>query len=473
MLVLILPLVTTPYVSRVLGAENIGIYSYTQSIAAYFIMFGSLGMALYAQREIAYQQNDVKGYSRTFWELFLLKGIMLLISCGIFWLLFAAGDGELSLYYKILIIEILGNIFDISWFFQGLEDFKKTATRSILVKMISVVCVFLFVRSKDDLVQYFLIYTLSVIVGNLSLWLYLPDVLSKTRIKFKRIFRHLRPTITLFIPQIAVQVYTILDRVMIGAIIDDKSEVGYYEQSQRIVKILMTVVTSLGVVLMPRLANSYAKGERESITRYIKTSFNVVFILAFPIVFGLISVADVFVPLFFGQGYDKVCILLYITGPIVLLIGMSSVLGNQYLLAVKRQKEYTVSVVCGACVNVLLNSILISKLGAVGAAIATLVAETTVLAVQLFFTRKDFSTKEILTSGIKYLIGSLIMSGALFILNHTVLRQVSKMTHLLLDVLFGALIYLLYLILTKDVFFVGILRRAKEIIKKHRPVGRY
>lgn len=471
MLVLLLPLVTTPYVSRVLGAENIGIYSYTQSVATYFIMFGSLGMALYAQREIAYQQNDIKGYSKTFWELFLLKSITLLIACGIFWFVFAAGDGELSLYYKILILEILGNIFDISWFFQGLEDFKKTATRSILVKLISVVCVFLFVKSKDDLVQYFLIYTLSVIVGNLSLWLYLPAVLTKTRIVPGQIFRHLKATVSLFIPQIAVQVYTILDRVMIGAIIDDKSEVGYYEQSQRIVKILMTLVTSLGIVLMPRLANFYAKGEKESIARYIKTSFNVVFILAFPIVFGLACVADVFVPLFFGQGYDKVCILLYITGPIVLLIGMSSVLGNQYLLAVKRQKEYTLSVICGACVNVLLNTILIIKFGAVGAAIATLIAEATVIAVQLFFTRKDFAVKEILTSGIKYLIGSLIMSGVLFVLNRTVLLQVSNMAHLLLNVLFGGLVYLLYLILTKDVFFVGILRRAFEIIKKHRPEG--
>ena len=228
---LFLPLITIPYVSRVLGAENIGIYSYTISITTYFVTFSALGMALYGQREVAYVQDNKKKYSRIFSEIILLRFFTLLIALAIYYMLFIRAGGSYGAYYAILILEIIGGACDISWFFRGLEEFKLTVIRNTIIKIISTISIFVFIKTPDDLWKYFLIYVLSIILGNATLWLYLPKYLQKTKVKLANIFRHLKPTLALFVPQIAVQVYTLLDKTMIGTIVEDKSEVGYYDQS--------------------------------------------------------------------------------------------------------------------------------------------------------------------------------------------------------------------------------------------------
>ena len=156
-LAMLIPLITTPYLSRVLGAENIGIYSYTISITTYFILFGSLGVALYGQREIAYVQDNIKKRSKTFFEIFLMKCITLTISLLLFYFNFCI-DGQYNIYYRILILEIIANAIDISWYFQGLEEFKKTVIRNAMIKLISVACIFIFIKSSSDLNLYFIIY---------------------------------------------------------------------------------------------------------------------------------------------------------------------------------------------------------------------------------------------------------------------------------------------------------------------------
>ena len=170
---IIVPLITTPYLSRVLGAENIGIYSYTLSVTTYFILFGSLGIAMYAQREIAYVQEDKYKRSKVFFEILLIKVITLMISMGIFYVTFGI-QGQYSVYYKIFLLEIIANIIDISWFFQGIEEFKKTVMRNMLVKSISIALIFILVKNSDDLTPYIWIYVLSTFFGNLSFWMYLP-----------------------------------------------------------------------------------------------------------------------------------------------------------------------------------------------------------------------------------------------------------------------------------------------------------
>ena len=455
-LVLILPLVTTPYISRVLGAENIGIYSYTLSIVTYFILFGSLGVALYGQREIAYYQKDKKKYSIIFWEIVILRAITMTISLLLFYLIFVNGN-QYQIYYKILILELIGNCIDISWFFQGLEEFKKTVIRNMIIKLISVISIFTFVKSQNDLKIYFWIYVLSTSIGNASLWLYLPKFLTKVKIKEIHLFRHLKPTLGLFIPQIAVQVYTVLDRTMIGAIISDKSEVGFYDQSQKIIKLLMTIITSLGTVMLPRIANTFASGEKEKINNYMKRSFNMVFLLAFPMIFGIISVSKAFVPIFFGDGYDKVAILMKVISPIILFIGLSNVTGTQYLLPTKRQKEYTISVIIGAITNFIMNACLIWKFGAIGASIGTVIAEFTVTAVQLYFVRNDFNFKQIIKISKNYVVSSIAMFIVCIIIGSVVK---SNMISIIIQVIFGVGIYGVCLLALKDEFVNIIIKKV-------------
>ena len=461
-LVLIVPLITAPYVSRVLGAENIGIYSYTISIATYFILFGSLGVAQYGQRQIAYEQKKGKKLSKTFWEIVILRFITMLISMIIFYFTFVEGR-QYQVYYKILLLELLANCFDISWFFQGLEEFKKTVTRNTIVKLISVISIFTFVKDSNDLGIYFGIYVLSNLIGNCSLWVYLPKYLKRLKANQLNVIQHIKPTIGLFIPQIAVQVYTILDKTMIGSIISDKSEVGYYEQAQKIIKILLTVITSLGTVMMPRIANTFASGEKEKINEYMKKSFNMVFLLAFPMIFGIITVSKAFVPVFFGTGYDKVAILMSVISPIILLIGLSNVTGTQYLLPTKRQKEYTISVVFGAIINLILNACLIWKYGAIGASIGTVLAELTVTSVQIFFTRNDFHWREIIKTAFNYLIASLAMFIVCLIIGKYIERNIIS---LIVQVITGGCVYVVVLLILKDNMVMEVLGRVKNIIKR-------
>lgn len=461
-LVLILPLITAPYISRVLGAENIGIYSYTISIVTYFILFGSLGIAIYGQREVAYLQEKPNDYSKTFWEIVILRFITISISMILFYFLFVL-NGQYSIYYKILLLELFATCLDISWFFQGLEEFKKTVIRNTIVKVISIICIFTFVKNENDLFKYFLIYVASTIIGNVSLWLYLPQYLKKVNIRELNIFKHLKPTLALFVPQIAIQIYTVLDKVMIGTIILDKSEVGFYEQSQKIIKMLLTIVTSLGTVMVPRMANTFISGDNKKIQDYLKRSFNYVFFISIPMIFGIIAVADNFVPLFFGEGYEKVIILMSVISPILLIIGLSNVIGTQYLLPTKRQREYTISVVIGAIVNFCANIILIKKYGALGASIGTVLAEMVVTSVQFIFVRKNINILDILKLSLKYIVASFIMFIVCLLIKRLVYNGFSC---IIIQVVSGIIAYIVCLILLKDEFILNLLRKVKNKIKK-------
>ena len=457
-LAIIVPLITTPYLSRVLGAENIGIYSYTVSITTYFILFGSLGIGMYGQREVAYVQDDTIKRSKIFYEMFFMKCVTLSISLLIFYLSFCL-NGQYINYYKILIVEIIANIIDISWFFQGLEEFKKTVTRNTIVKLISVICIFTFVKINTDLNKYFIIYVLSTLFGNLSLWLYLPKYIIKIKLKKLELLKHIKPIIMLFIPQIATQIYVVLDKTMLGLIIFDKSEVGYYEQAQKIVKLLMSIATSLGVVMMPRIAATYASGDKAKLKQYINKSFSFILMLAFPLMFGTISVANHFVPIFFGNGYGKVVPLLCTISPIIVLIGLSNVIGTQYLLPTKQQNKFTISVCIGAFVNVILNLILIRKYASIGASIATVIAELSVTVTQFILVKKEIKFVDVVALAYKYLIAALVM----FISSVTIGKNISNdLLALLVQVFSSVLIYFSMLLILKDKLIYEGINMLKE-----------
>lgn len=458
-LAIIIPLITTPYLSRVLGAENIGIYSFTISITTYFILFGSLGVAMYGQREIAYVQDDIKKRSKIFFEIFFMRCITLGISLLIFYITFCL-NGEYNVYYKILILEIIANIIDISWYFQGLEEFKKTVMRNIIIKLISVICIFVFVKESTDLNKYFIIYVLSTFLGNLSLWMYLPKFIKKTNLKELNLLKHIRPTIMLFIPQIATQIYTVLDKTMIGVIVSDKSEVGYYEQAQKIVKLLMTIATSLGTVMMPRIAATFAGGNHKKVREYMYKSFSFILLLAFPLMLGIISVSSIFVPIFYGKGYDKVVPLLCVISPIIVFIGLSNVIGTQYLLPTKRQNQYTLSVVIGAITNFILNLILIKYFASIGASIATVIAELAVTATQFILIRKEIKFIDVVKLSYKYVIASLVMFMCSMIVSHFIS---DNLISIIVQVCISISVYFIILLMLKD----KLILEGSKIIKNN------
>ncbi|MBR0351142.1 MAG: polysaccharide biosynthesis C-terminal domain-containing protein [Clostridia bacterium] len=465
-LALLIPLVTTPYLARVLGPSGVGISAYTITIVTYFILFGSLGMSIYGQREIAYVQDDKEKKTAKFVELFALKTFFMIITIIIYFIFIS--NTEYEVYYKVLIFELVANVFDISWFFQGIENFKVTVIKNLIIKLLSLLCIFIFVKTSNDLNIYLLIYGGSTLIGNLTLWLHLKNELCKISLKNVKVFKNLKYVILFLIPQIANKLYAIIDKTMLGMMIPNIAETGYYEQSDKIVKIWITVITALGTVIMPRIANYFAKKDKEKINSLMVKSVRYVCFCAFPLIFGLIAIAPNIIPIYLGSGYEKSIILIQVLAPIILIIGLNNIIGNQYLLPTGQQKKYTIAVIIGTIVNFALNFILIRVLSSYGAAIATIISEIVVLLVEICFVKKQFNFKIMIRNSLNYIISSAVMFIVIFFLKNI---SSNLIVNCIVQFLAGLVTYLLMLTILKDEFFKYIVDRIKVFLNKKKLNG--
>ena len=457
-LTILLPLITTPYLSRVLGAEKIGIYGYTTSIVTYFILFGSLGIAMYGQREIAYNQDNREKRSKVFWELFLIRFISLFIFIMIFVFIFCI-NGKYTIYYQILLIQIIANMFDISWFFQGIEEFDKTVVRNIIVKILSLILIFLLVKNESDLWKYFLIFVSAELIGNISIWLYITKYINKLQIKKLNFKKHIKPTLLLFLPQIAIQIYTVLDKTMLG-IMTNMSEVGFYEQAQKIVRVGTIITGALQIVMNSRIANAFAKKDDNEIKKCLEQSFKFTWLISTPIMFEMIGISKMFVPWFFGKDFDKIIDLMMVSSPIIIAIGLSGIIGIEYLVQTKQQKVFTKTVIYGSIINVTINAILIPFIGGIGAAISSVIAETGILLLQLKYFKHIFLFIEIISFGIKNLIAGTAMLIILVLLSNNLEPTI---INTFIVAISGLLVYSLMLFIFKDKFFKEILAYCKSL----------
>ena len=447
LLVLIAPLITTPYVSRVLGATGIGIYAYAQSIATYFVLVGAVGTTLYGQREIAFVQKDPQKRTAVFWEITVIRLIAVSVCTVIYCLTFAT-HGQYVQIYRILILEVIATALDVSWFFMGMENFKLTVIRNTIIKLAGILLIFLLVKKPEDVDLYTLCLTLPVFLGNISLWPSLKKYLVKPGESIlSGIPRHIKPIFLLFLPQIATEVYTVLDKTMIGAICTDIAQVGFYTQSQKIVKIVLTIVTSLGTVMLPAMSAAFANKQTEKIIENIRIAFRFIFMLACAMLFGLLAICARFVPIFFGKGYDLVVPLIAVISPILLIIGISNVIGKQYLLPTMQQKAYTVSIVSGALTNLVLNAILIRPYGAIGASVATVFAELAVMLVQVWFVKEQLPLGACFRPLPQYLLLGLIMYAVIKLIEDYLPKGVLALG---IMILVGMIVYIAGLFLAKD-----------------------
>ena len=462
LLTLLLPLLTTPYLSRVLGVENIGIYGFTNSIVTYFVLFGCLGTTLYGQREIAYVQDDKEKQSKVFYEIFFVKLISMFISILLYGFSFCI-DGTLSLYYQILLIYLVANVFDISWYLQGIEEFDKTVIRNLIVKVLSIILIFVLVKKTDDLWIYFTIFAGSELLGNITMWIYVPKYLNKPNFKKLNLKKHLKPILMLFIPQIAIKVYTVLDKTMIGVISGNMNDVGFYEQGQNIVRALIVIITAYGTVMASRIAYTYKNSDKKETIKYLKSSFRFSWLLGIPLMLGTIAVADKLVPWFFGDGYDPVSNIIKFTSPLIIAIGLNNVLGMQYLVPIGRQKDFTTAVVIGALSNFVLNNILIRLFGTIGAVIASVLAETIILIYELYVTRKEFNWLMIFNGVFKYLIAGIIMFIVIY--NIELHLGVSLLNTFIVFII-GVITYFIMLLLLRDSYILDNLNILLKKVKR-------
>lgn len=459
----ITPFITAPYIARILGAERIGIYSYIESITSCFVLFANFGIPTYGQREISYNQDKIEQRSIIFWEIKILQLVISLFCLAVF---LAYGYLQKNPYlYFIFSFNILAVIADVNWFFQGMEEFGKIVSKNIIMKILGVVYIFIFVKSKNDLGVYIFGITFFMFASNLSLWTFLYKYIKKIKWKNIHPFKRFIPALGLFIPTIAIQIYTVLDKTMIGMITKSAFENGYYEQAIKLSKMTLMFVVSLGTVMIPRISYLYEKGETSTVLSFMYRGYRFVWFLGTPLCFGLIGISTTFVPWFYGPGYDKVSPLLSILSFLILAIGINNVTGVQYLIPTQRQILFTKSVLIGAITNLVLNIILIRYYGSIGAAISSVIAETVIAVVQLYDIRKELSSRIIINSSKNYLIMGIIMLIILLVEGKYFTKTIASTLFMIVS---GGSVYLLGLYFIKDEFFMDNIRLINRKIRYTR-----
>lgn len=459
-LVIIIPIIVTPYVSRVLMPEGIGQYSFSYSLITYFTIFANMGYNIYAQREIAACGDDKQKQSIIFWEINLSRLLFVGISLAVNLILVVSGVyDKYSLLMLLLSINILAIAFDISFYYQGNEEFGKMVFVNIIIKLLGTASIFVFVKDFNDVWIYTLLNSLVLIGSNLVMWIFLKNRLLKVKIKDLKPQRHFKGSFKLFIPTIATSLYTVLDKSLIGIITGSDAQNGYYESAEKIVRFAMTIITCWGTVMIPRNVHEISNGNYEQVNKNSYKVIHFVWLLGLPMMFGFIAVASNVIPWFLGDGYEPSIILMQVFSALVIFIGMSNVLGMQYLVPFKRDKEFTIAITSGAITNVVLNIPLIFWLDALGATISSVVAEFVVTLIMLIELRKNLSIKEIFKSAIKPLIASIIIFAVIYPLSFYFSPSV---LNTFIIVLVGIVIYGIVILILKDKLVFDVLGQIKD-----------
>lgn len=444
---IITPLVTAPYISRVIGAAGIGDYSYTQSICSYFTLAAILGSNVYGQREIAFCTDDRAKRSKAFEEIMCIRVTTILISTIAYLFLCSNTTGTLQILFLLQTVDIVGLIFDVTWLMQGVEEFKILMYRNIIVKLLSVAAIFVFVRTKQDLYLYVFLTSLAVVIGNITIWPQIKKYVDWVPLKQLSLKRHVLPILSLFLPTIALRLYDAFDKTMLGMITGSSVENGFYEQALKIITMAITIVTSLGNVMSPRMAFLFSQDNKEKVKEYLYNSFEVVAVLALPISAGIAAVSGNLIPWFLGAGYEKDIMLLRYFAIICVAMGIKNVIGLQYLVATKRQNLYTVSILAGLVLNVILNAFLIPHYASLGAVVASVISEYFIVAIQFGMIWKEIDFRMIVKSFLGKIFAAAVMGTAVYLI---AMKLPASIIYTCLLVAIGAVIYFAVLMIIRD-----------------------
>lgn len=463
-LVIITPLVTTPYLSRTLGAEGVGLFSYTHAITNYFVMFAMLGMSNYGVRSIAACRDDRERRSRVFCSAYLCQlsvGCLALIAYVIYALSLAHGGIVLTMVWGLWVLSAL---IDASWLLFGVEEFKVPTVRSIVTKLLSLVVIFGFVRSSEELWIYVLAISGSFFLNQLLIWPFVGKYIDIVKPTPREIFAHLVPNLRLFVPVIAVSLYTSMDKILLGAIAGEV-QTGYFEYSEKLSKIPMALITAMTTVMLPRMSASIAGGDTKKALKQLDNSLWVMLALAFAFCFGIIAVAPEFAPVFLGDEFAECDAMMAVLALMIPIVSFSNVLGKQYLLPTMRDGKYTFSLCAGAAVNVAVNLCLIPCFGAMGAAIATVAAELAVAIVQSIVVFGELPLLCYLKNAIPFLAaGALMCCAVRFVAAQCNSLWGLSVQGLALEILVGAAAYIclmaIWCFISRDPHMAFIVRRT-------------
>lgn len=438
-LAIIIPLITAPYISRVLGAHNVGVFSYTQACANYFFLFTMLGVSNYGNRTVAAVRDDKEKLEKTFWEIYAFQFVMGGAVCIAYlvYCVFIVKQDRFVFYLQFFYVA--SGWFSVNWLMFGLERFKLTTIRNIIVRVGMAVLIFILVKDQNDL----LIYTIIIAGGNLiSALVIWPFTLEHVAFKpptISGIIKHIKPNLILFWPVIAVSFYNIMDKLMLGAM-STKAEVGFYTYAENIIQIPNTLILAIDNVMLPRMANLYAVGKKEKASNLMDSVMMFAMMAAVAMSFGLAGVGPIFAPWFYGEEFTRCGLFVMLLCPVIIFKGWAGALRTQYIIPNKRDKVFLISLTSGGIVNLVINFIFIPRFQGVGAILGTIVAEFTVAFIQFFMLRNEIPIKKYMLNGVAFLGIGLIMYIVIYLISN--MNGLSVVTIMAAQIICGVIVYL-------------------------------
>lgn len=459
---MLFPLITFPYVCRVIEADGIGQINFFQSIISYISLFTCLGIPMYAIREIARDRNDVVKMNRTATEILLLHSMLTLVGYIIVAILcLTVPQIQVNIpLFLILSLTIFFTAIGCEWFYQGIEDFKYITIRGLIIKTVSVVLLFIFVKSKTDLLYYGCYTVFGVLGGNIFNFFRLRKYIHRENIIFSELHikRHVKPVLKVFSFSVVTSIYLQLNTVLLG-FLKNALAVGYFAAATKVMQMLLTMSACLGSVMMPRASHLIAENKEDEFNRLIQKSYDFTLAIALPMTIGLIFCAPSLITALCGVKFEHSILPSQIIAPIILMVAISNVFGIQVLFPKGKINIVTLSCGIGAVADLILNLCLIPFFSYIGTSIAYLGAEVATTVSMYFIGRKYIPIIYFKKSHLTYALGCVVMALALYGIS---LLQLPTLTTLLVQGCCGVLAYFIILCICKDEMLVQILSKIKR-----------
>lgn len=459
---MLFPLITFPYVCRVIEADGIGQINFFQSIISYISLFTCLGIPMYAIREIARDRSDVVQMNRTAMEILLLHSMLTLVGYAIVAILcLTVPQIQVNIpLFLILSLTIFFTAIGCEWFYQGIEDFKYITIRGLIIKTVSVVLLFIFVKSKTDLLYYGCYTVFGVLGGNIFNFFRLRKYIHRENIIFSELHikRHIKPVLKVFSFSVVTSIYLQQNTVLLG-FLKNALAVGYFATATKVMQMLLTMSACLGSVMMPRASHLIAENREDEFNRLIQKSYDFTLAIALPMTIGLIFCAPSLITALCGVKFEHSILPSQIIAPIILMVAISNVFGIQVLFPKGKINVVTLCCGIGAVADLILNLCLIPFFSYIGTSIAYLGAEVATTVSMYFIGRKYIPIIYFKKSHLTYALGCIVMALALYGIS---LLQLPTLTILLLQGCSGVLAYFIILCIRKDEMLVQILSKIKR-----------
>lgn len=457
-IILVIPIVLSPYLTRTLGEGPLGIYSYTNSIAYYFVVFCMLGISRHGQRVIASRKENDIALRKTFWSLFSVHSIVSLIGLiGYLLFCFLFSKNNSCVFYAQSLY-VLSALFDITWFFYGIEKFKNVVIRNALIKVIELILIFLLVKGNDDLMVYTIIMTSSMLLCQLMLFPTAIKIVKPISFSKEDMIEHIKPMLLLSVSVIAVSLYTVFDKTLLG-IMTNTDNVAFYEYSNKIINIPKTFISVVGTVLFPRACTCFANNDIVGAKKYYNYSLMVVYLIGFGSVFGLLAISDLFVSIYYGENFIVCSNIIKTLSPVILIISLGDIFRVQFLIPMKKDVQFTICILINAVINLILSVVLIPILGIYGAVIGTICAEVFGLIYQGIAVKEYVDIKNTITSALPFLLASLIMYAVISLIQ---ILFDGCFIALVVQMVVGILVYMLIL----SIYFLCV-SKNREVFRQY------